>query len=153
MADFTYNIRSNNRWFSSPFFTFTRGHKVVLKLSINQTSSNPMACIPLEEAYNSTLIVNLHLMKGPYDDELQKSGHWPMRGEFKIEILNQCHSSQLHNYTFQLNKDICSRCVQRVKVGSRSRHSWKVRLTNIFQILKLLPLRCVINDRIYFILE
>ena len=33
--------------------------------------------------------VFLYLMKGSHDDELEQSGHWPLRGTFTIELLNQ----------------------------------------------------------------
>ena len=31
--------------------------------------------------------VYLHLMKGPYDDKLEQSGHWPLSGTFTVELL------------------------------------------------------------------
>ena len=43
--------------------------------------------------------VYLHLMKGPHDDELEQSGHWPLRGTFTIELLNQLNDSDHHRYT------------------------------------------------------
>ena len=146
MVKFSHNIRCNTKWFSNPFFAFTRGYKMVLKLSIDQTSSN--LNISLDEYYNSALAVNLYLMKGPYDDELQELGLWPLQGEFEIDILNQCESSHYYSYTFQLNEDICSKCVQRVMKRERSRYSWKVYLVTIFKIAKLMPasLKCIINS-------
>ena len=29
------------------------------------------------------------LLKGPYDDELEQSGYWPLRGKFSITLFNQ----------------------------------------------------------------
>ena len=37
----------------------------------------------------TSLNTSLYLMKGPHDDELEQSGHWPLRGTFTIELLNQ----------------------------------------------------------------
>ena len=42
------------------------------------------------------LSIFLHLMKGPYDDKLKQSGRWPMRGKFKIELINQLKDSNHH---------------------------------------------------------
>ena len=41
------------------------------------------------------LSVYLHLMKGPHDDQLEQSGHWPLRGTFTIELLNRFDGSDL----------------------------------------------------------
>ena len=40
--------------------------------------------------------VYLYLMKGPHDDELEQSGHWPLKGTFTIELLNQLNDSDHH---------------------------------------------------------
>ena len=34
--------------------------------------------------------IYLFLMRGPYDDELQRLDRWPLRGVFTIILLNQC---------------------------------------------------------------
>ena len=31
--------------------------------------------------------VYLHLMKGPYNDKLEQSGHWPLSVTFTVELL------------------------------------------------------------------
>ena len=42
--------------------------------------------------------VFLHLMKGPHDDKLEQSGHWPLRGTFTIELLNQLNDSDHYSH-------------------------------------------------------
>ena len=37
-------------------------------------------------------------MKGPHDDKLEQSGHWPLRGTFTIELLNQLNDSDHHEH-------------------------------------------------------
>ena len=41
-------------------------------------------------------------MKGPHDDELGKSGHWPLSRTFTIEVLNQVNNNDhcSHEMTF-----------------------------------------------------
>ena len=39
----------------------------------------------------------LNLMKGPHDDKLKQSGHWPLRGTFTIELLDQLNDNDHHS--------------------------------------------------------
>ena len=41
--------------------------------------------------------VFLRLLKGPYDDELEQLGHFPVRGTFTIELLNQLSDENHHS--------------------------------------------------------
>jgi len=54
-------------------------------------------------------------MKGPHDDELEQAGQWPLRGVFRIELLNQfadeCHSGCY----IVLDKNVCNTCTNRVE--------------------------------------
>ena len=36
-------------------------------------------------------------MKGPYDDELKQSGHWPLIGTCTIELFIQLNNSDHHS--------------------------------------------------------
>jgi len=65
------------------------------------------------------LSVFLHLMKGPYDDELQQAGYWPMRGMFTIDLVNVYGSSKNHShgYLLPLHYFLCELCTFRVIEG------------------------------------
>ena len=42
----------------------------------------------------------LYLMKGSYDDKLEQLGYWPLRGAFKIELLDQLNDD---NYVYNIS--------------------------------------------------
>ena len=50
--------------------------------------------------------VFLYLMKGPYDDELEQSGHWPLRGMFKVELLDQVNIQYSKHLTIMFQETI-----------------------------------------------
>ena len=58
--------------------------------------------------------VFLHVMEGTHDDELQQSGHWPLRGTFTIELLNQLNDYDHHRYMVQFHNDFCEKYTSRV---------------------------------------
>ena len=64
------------------------------------------------------LLVCLHLMKGPHDDKLEQLGHWPLRGTFIIELLNQLNDSDHYSRMLQFPLYISSNCTNRVLEGS-----------------------------------
>ena len=63
---------------SNPFYTPLK-HLMSLRVYLNGHGKGE----------NTHVSVYLHLMKGPHDDELEYSGHWPLRGTFIVQILNQ----------------------------------------------------------------
>ena len=71
MPDFFQEIINKEPWESRPFFAFTGGYQMCLQVYVREQD----------------LSVYLNLMKGPHDDELQESGHWPLRGTFVIKLV------------------------------------------------------------------
>ena len=45
-------------------------------------------------------------MKGPHDDKLEQSGHWPLRGTFTIELLNQLNDSDHYSPSAEIYEPI-----------------------------------------------
>ena len=72
---------------SNPFYTFEGGHLMNLRAYLNGHGKGK----------STHVSVYLHLMKGPYDDELEYSGHWPLRGTFIVQILNQLNECEHHD--------------------------------------------------------
>ena len=68
--------------------------------------------------------VFLRLMRGPYDDELEQSGHWPLRGTFTIELLNQLNDSDHYIRILQLHHNKCSNCTNRVLESTEATAGW-----------------------------
>ena len=84
MPDFTQKLRANKEWVSSSFYAFPQGYLMFLKVYAAGMSEGRFVS------------VQLVLMKGPYDDELEKLGYWPMCGKFEIKLLNQVNDRDHH---------------------------------------------------------
>ena len=86
------------------FFAFEGGYKMWLKVYANGYGNG-------KGTHVSVILV---LLKGPHDDELQRSGNWPLRGIFMIELLNQVGDSnhRMHNISYSSNTS--SACAERV---------------------------------------
>ena len=101
-------------WFSEPFFAFEEGYKMCLKVY-------PAGYGDGEGTHVS---VYLYLMKGPHDDKLEQSGHWPLRGTFTIELLNQLNDKRHVSYTKTLYSDLCNECTARVRNSTVAPWGW-----------------------------
>ena len=62
-------------------------------------------------------------MKGPYDDRLEQSGHWPSRGRFNIELLDQLNDNNHTDYI--IFDGISSDQTNRVKEEGRAPRGWR----------------------------
>ena len=82
LREYQEMIKTKEDWTSSPFLAFDGGYQLCLKVY-------PAG---IGEGAGSHVSVELYLMEGPHDDKLQRSGHWPMKGNFSIELLNPQHS-------------------------------------------------------------
>ena len=83
LSKFSQWVKSKDIWLSSPFFAFKEGYQMFL--SVNAAG--------YDDEEGTHVSVYLYLMKGPHDDKLEQSGHWPLRGTFTIELLNQLNDS------------------------------------------------------------
>ena len=101
-------------WFSDPFFAFEEGYKMCLKVYANGYGSGEGTHVSLY----------LYLMKGPYDDKLEQSGHWPLRGRFTIELLNHLNDKHHVSYTKTLYSDLCNDCTTRVRNNTLASQGW-----------------------------
>jgi len=67
MSNFTEKVKNKKKWISNPFFIFEGGHKMCLIVYAAGDG----------DGESTHISVFLRLMKGPYDDELEQSGHFP----------------------------------------------------------------------------
>ena len=88
MSNVSKMMETKETWNSNSFFAFYKGYKMYVRVD-----SKYIRNFYSEDNY---LSISLHLMKGPYDDELQQSGHWPLRGTFTLKLLNQNDDLQSH---------------------------------------------------------
>ena len=107
MSTFAKKVRDKEEWYSTPFFAFEKGYQMCLKVY----------AAGHDEGEGTHVSVYLHLMVGLYDDELHESGHWPLRGTFTIELLNQLNDSDHYNRIVQFHPYLCHKCTNRVLYG------------------------------------
>ena len=101
------NKNNNNFILSNPFFTFKEGHLMIMRVYPNGFGTGK----------GTHISVVFLLMKGPHDDELEQSGHWPLRGTFTIELLNQLNDSNHYSHMLQFHHYMCTECTNRVLKG------------------------------------
>lgn len=109
MLDYTEKRKQRKQWYSSPFLTFEGGyqfHLEVLAAGINS-----------DDTY---LSIFLQLMKGPYDDLLQQSSHFPMYGYFVIELFSHAMGKSNCIRVLTFNERSCSECTNRVTKDTRA---------------------------------
>ena len=107
IVNFTEKLQKNETWKSKPFFAFGGGY--LMYMSVYASGNG--------DGNGTHLSVYLHLLEGPYDDDLQWSGYWPLRGTFTIELLNQSsflHKSNHYGYRLQQSYFFCWECTRRV---------------------------------------
>ena len=107
LFNFTEKRKQKEQWFSSPFLTFKEGHLMRFKVLT--------AGIYKDDTHVS---VFLQIMKGPYDDFLQQSGHFPMYGYIVIELLSQAMGKSHHIRVVPFDERSCSECANRVTDGT-----------------------------------
>jgi len=83
MSGFNETRKRRIEWYSDPFYTHNKGYKMCLCVFVAGYG----------DGEGTHLSVSLCVMKGPHDDELT----WPLRGKFKIKLLNQISDSEHHS--------------------------------------------------------
>ena len=79
LSNYRRMIERKENWTSSPFFAFDGGYQMCLKVY-------PAG---IREGAGDYVSVELYLMKGPHDEELQQLGYWPLKGNFSVHLLDQ----------------------------------------------------------------
>ena len=104
ISNFTKRFKRREHWSSSSFYAFEGGYQMCVSIDFASGNDNK----------NVYITVSLHLLNGPYDDELQQSGQWPLRGVFLIEL--QYHYGFSNDYEnkkeiYFLSTETCRSCV------------------------------------------
>ena len=97
----------NRMIFSKPFFAFNEGHLMCMSVFLNGYG----------DSEGKHVSVFLHLMKGPHDDKLEESGHFPLKGTFTVELLNPSGDRDHHSKFYLINDGTCLECGNRVLEG------------------------------------
>ena len=107
---FSQWFKNNEEWYSNPFFAFDGGYQMCLNV----------VTAGYGDGEGTHVSVFLHLMKGPHDDKLEQSGHWPLRGTFTIELLNQLNDSDHYSHMVQFHHHKCNECTNRVLTETKA---------------------------------
>ena len=97
----------NRMILSKPFFAFNEGHLMCMSVFLNGYG----------DSEGKHVSVFLHLMKGPHDDKLEESGHFPLKGTFTVELLDPFSNYDHHSKLYEINNKTCLDCVNRVREG------------------------------------
>ena len=118
MPSFSNKLENEEVWSSSPFFAFEGGYQMCLNV---YPAGNG-------KGEGTHVSVFLFLMKGPHDDELDQSGHWPLRGIFTVQLLNQVENSHHHSRMIEFNPYQCSKCTKRVTgiIQTQANSGWGI---------------------------
>ena len=108
------SIIQPNKLLCKPFYAFEEGYKMCLKVYVNGVGSGE----------GTHVSVYLYLMKGPHDDKLEQSDHWPLRGTFTIELLSQLNDKHHKSIANTFYSDLCQECSSRVMNNSVAPQGW-----------------------------
>ena len=127
LADYKEKINTKENWTSSPFLAFDEGYQLCLKVY-------PAG---IGEGAGSYVSVEIYLMKGPYDDKLQRSGHWPLKGNFSVQLLIPQHldgESSYMQFASKINAHIQFE-INDIKEIPRITHNDMVKVGSIDQFM------------------
>ena len=103
MMNFSTHKKSNEIWYSPPFYTSTDGYKLQMKVYANRIGKG-------KGTYVSLFVC---LMKGEHDQYLQ----WPFKGEISIQMLNWREDNQHKEMIIPLDDRADIECRSKVIKG------------------------------------
>ena len=114
MVDFAKSRQMKEDWYSKPFLAFNEGYQMCLRVYADGFG----------DGKGTHVSVFLHLMKGEHDDKLEQSGHWPLRGEFIVELLNQLSDKDHHSRKMMFTAHTDDDSTKRVVKGNKATTGW-----------------------------
>ena len=114
MVDFAKLRQMKEDWYSKPFLVFNEGYRMCIKVYADGVG----------DGKGTHVSVYLHLMKGEHDDKLEQSGHWPLRGTFIIELLNQLSDKDHHSHKMTFTAHTDDDSTKRVVKGNKATTGW-----------------------------
>jgi len=112
ITKFSQWLKSKITWYSSPFYAFNEGYQMCLRVCATNYHKD------------THVSVYLYLLKGPHDDKLERSGYWPLRGTFTIELLNQLNDSDHYSHQVIYNARTDDKGTNRVLEGNIAGTGW-----------------------------
>ena len=115
MTGFERRKKSDERWYSPPFYTHVGGYKMCLASFANGWGNGE----------GTHVGVAVYMMKGEFDSHLK----WPFKGEITVELVNQkeggkkCEGKPITHESHEWYSDV----FQRVMEGERAKSGWGLR--------------------------
>ena len=106
MTDFNQYRRSNDMWFSLPFYSHTKGYRLCLCVQANGFTHH----------FGAHIAIAVNLLSGKFDDQLK----WPFEAEITIQLLNQLENKRHHAGTIH-HSSCPEKFGARVRAGGRAR--------------------------------
>ena len=89
MSQYSTHKKSNDQWYSPPFYTGPGGFKICIRVDANGWGYGA----------GTHVSVYVHLMRGEYDSRLV----WPFRGDIAIQLANHSSDHDYHEKTVVFN--------------------------------------------------
>ena len=141
MSEYTKKKKEKISWYSDTFFTHHKGYKMCLNVYAAGFSSGT----------DTHLSVWLHLMKGPYDDDLK----WPLKGHCEVKLLNQSSDNEHHSRKGKYEYSGHQRVTNGYMVTSGERNGWSVWYSHQFisneDLYKITPTHRYLKDDSIFL--
>ena len=106
--------QTDERWYSSPFYTHPRGYKMHI-------SVDPKG---VGDGEGTHVSIFTYMLCGPFDDYLK----WPFRGEITIQLVNQAgdhdHIEKIISYTDTTPDDCAGRVTGRERAEGWGKHQF-----------------------------
>ena len=109
MTKFEQRRKRNEVWHSSPFYSYSLGYKMRLRIYFNRRA----------DSKGKYLSVYVQLMKGEFDDQLE----WPFQGKLEIQLLNQNKDEEHDTGILNFKDNIATNAQQRVLDGNDSKYT------------------------------
>ena len=115
MSDFSEKVKNTEQCYGSTFLAFSGGYLLFLEVCVSPGNG---------DCKGTDVSVFLRLIKGPSDDELQQSGHWPLRGTFTVKLLNEISNNIHYSQEIVFSTYTCRECTKRVEDTNVKARRW-----------------------------
>ena len=110
ITNFAERKSSNRVWHSPPFYTYTRGYKMCLKVYANGEG----------DGKGTHVSVYANVMRGAFDGNLK----WPFQGRVVLQLCNQLEDKRHCAHTISFNETTDPKAISRVTNGERAESGW-----------------------------
>ena len=115
LPNYNENMKNTEQCYGSLFLAFNGGYSLIVEVCVSPGYG---------DCNGTDVSVFLRLIKGPYDDELQQLDHWPLRGTFTVELLDQFDNNNYYSQHIIFSIYTCRQCTERVMNANVKAKRW-----------------------------